>query len=273
MTKFKTRQKVGKYIIEGQVGSGGFSVVYKAFDSIEGVRVALKVPFAHHLSDSLLADFRKEVRLVASLDHPNILRLKNADFVDKHFIVAFPLGERSLAERMRHRMSSSLALDFSEQIIRAVAHAHEKKIIHCDVKPENIILFPGKQLALTDFGIARISQRTVRGSGSGTLGHMAPEQAMGRPSYRSDVFSIGLILHRLWGGKWPEYPFSWPCLGHQRLRAKTHPELIELIRKAMNIESQRRYADASAMLRAFCKIRPKLIRHLEATAQKRRACA
>ncbi|MCA9129454.1 MAG: serine/threonine protein kinase [Planctomycetales bacterium] len=267
---FKTRQKVGKYIIQGKLGSGGFSIVYRAMDTVEGIRVALKVPFARHLSSDVLADFRKEVRLVAQLKHPNILALKNADFVDEHFLVAFPLGEGSLADRLRYRISTSLALSYAEQILRAVAYAHENHIIHCDIKPENIILFPEKQLALTDFGIAKISLRTVHGSGSGTLGHMAPEQAMGKPSYRSDVFSIGLILYRMFGGHWPEYPFAWPFPGHRRLKSNLHSDLIEMIQKSLSVNPRARFADASVMLKAFLKAKARAVRLIEANATKSR---
>ncbi len=267
---FKKRQKVGKYVIEGKLGAGGFSVVYRALDTVEGVRVALKVPFARHLSEDVLNDFRKEVRLVAQLKHPNILPLKNADFVGEHFLVAFPLGEMSLADRLQYRISSALALNYSEQILKAVSYAHDHKIIHCDIKPENIILFPERLLALTDFGIAKISMRTVQGSGSGTLGHMAPEQAMGKPSYRSDVFSIGLILYRMFSGHWPEYPFEWPFPGQNRLKANLPVDLIELIRKSLQVNPRLRFADAKTMLNAFARVKPRTLRLMESRIAKKR---
>jgi serine/threonine protein kinase len=95
-------------------------------------------------------------------------------------------------------------------MIEAVAYAHRQRIIHCDIKPENFILFPDNRLRLTDFGIARVAQNTVAGSGSGTVGYMAPEQAMGKPSMRSDVFSLGLVIYRMLTGQLPEWPFEWP---------------------------------------------------------------
>ena len=78
-------------------------------------------------------------------------------------------------------------VDLARQVLEAVAHAHEHRIIHCDIKPENFILFPGNRLRLTDFGISRLAARTVLASGSGTVGYVAPEQAMGRASFQSDV--------------------------------------------------------------------------------------
>ena len=96
----KARQRLGKYRIERRVSSGGFADVYRALDTIEGVRVALKVPHPHLLTKELLEDFRNEVRLMARLDHVNILPLKDASVVQSHFVIVFPLGERTLADRL-----------------------------------------------------------------------------------------------------------------------------------------------------------------------------
>ena len=167
----RTRQRLGKYRIESKLGDGGFAAVYQAIDTIEGVRVALKIPHDYLLTDSVLGDFRNEVRLAAKLKHPNILPLKNADFVEGRFVIAYPLGERTLAERLQSRLSLSLSFDFTEQMLAGVAFAHEQRIIHCDIKPENLILFANGRLMLTDFGIAKVAFRTIRASGSGTVGY------------------------------------------------------------------------------------------------------
>lgn len=258
---FKARQRVGKYSIERKLGEGGFSVVYRAYDTLEGIRVALKVPHARYVTEEVIEDFRKEVRLLATLNHCNILPLKNADFIEGHLVVTMPLGEQSLAERMCYRMSSRLALSYAEQLLLALAHAHERRIIHCDIKPENLILFEDGRLALTDFGIAKVGLRTIQGSGSGTVGYMAPEQAMGKPSYRSDVFSAGLILCRLFGGQWPEWPFEWPVPGYARMKAKYHRDLIEIVKRAIEVEPRKRFADATKMLAAFQKVKRHALRN------------
>ena len=195
MTALKAKQRFGKYVIEKKLGEGGFAVVYQARDTIEGIRVALKVPYDHLVTEATLDTFRREVRLAARLEHPHIQPLKHADFVEGNFVIVTSLGSGTLEERLTKRLSTKLALNFAGQMLDAVAFAHEHKIIHRDLKPDNLLLFPENQLRLTDFGIARVAHKTLKGSGAGTIGYVAPEQAMGQPSFRSDVFSFGLIMH------------------------------------------------------------------------------
>lgn len=266
----KIRQTFGKYRIERRIAEGGFAVVYQAYDKIEGIRVALKIPYNHLLNSDVLDFFRKEVRLAASLRHPNVLQLKNAEFIDDHFVLAYPLADESLADRLHRRLAAKTAVDYASQLLAAVASAHRARVIHCDIKPENLLLFPQNQLVLSDFGIARVALRTVRGSGSGTVGYIAPEQAMGRPSFRSDVFSSGLILFRMFGGQLPEWPFAWPPPGSERLRSRLPVEAIDLIRRAIEPDPRKRFRDAIQMARVFEALQPKLRRYLnqKSTARK-----
>jgi hypothetical protein len=192
-----------------------------------------------------------EVQVAIRLKHPNILPLINASYIDDRFVIAMELGEESLADRIERRISTARALDLATQAIAAVAHAHEHKIIHCDIKPENFILFPGNQLKLGDFGFAKISLRTLKASGSGTIDYIAPEQAMGRPKFQSDVFSLGLVLYRLFSGKLPEWPFEWPMEGHDQLKSRVRPEFTEFLRNAIQLDPKKRYRDATQMQAAF----------------------
>jgi len=269
----KVGQKLGKYKIEKRLGEGGFATVYRARDTIEGVRVALKVPHPKLVSPELLDDFRKEVRVAARLDHENTLPVKDANFINGHFVIVFPLGDKTLDERLSTRMSLRTALDLADQMIAAVAHAHEQRIIHCDIKPENFILFPDHRVRLTDFGIAKVAMHTVRASGSGTLGYVAPEQAMGKPSLRSDVFSLGLVLYRMFSGVLPEWPFEWPPKGHDRLRKRIDPDLINLIRKAIELDPRKRFRDASQMLTEFRRIKRNAILGLRTGKKRKRPSA
>jgi len=151
--------------------------VYQVFDTIHSIKVALKVPHSSAMYYYFLADFKREARLAPKLEHANILPIRDASFIDGHFVISMPLGERSLAERMRKRLATATALDYIDQALAAVAHAHHCKIIHCDIKPDNFILFPNNQLRLTDFGFSKIAQRTLKqASGSGTVGYMVPER-------------------------------------------------------------------------------------------------
>lgn len=257
----RVAQRVGKYRIERRLAEGPFAAVFQALDTVEGVRVALKIPHAHLMTKELLDDFRHEVRLMARLDHPGILPLKDASFIDSHFVIAIPLGDETLADRIQRRMSLRTALDYADQMLQAVAHAHTNGVIHCDIKPENFILFPDDRLRLTDFGIARVARRTIQGSGWGTLGYIAPEQAMGKPSFRSDVFSLGLVLYRMLSGRLPEWPYEWPPPGFERLRRRVHPELINVLQKAIEFSSRKRFRDAVQMHNAFRRVKPRALKY------------
>lgn len=255
----RARQKLGKYRIHRRLATGGFAEVYSARDTVEGIDVALKIPHDHLLSRGVLQDFRKEARLAAPLDHPNILPIKNAGEVEGRFAIVTRLGQETLADRLGRRMGRKTILAYAEQLLQALAFAHRRRIIHCDLKPENLILFPDNQLRLADFGIAKVARKTVSTSGSGTIGYMAPEQAMGKPSMRSDVFSAGLLLYRMTAGTLPRWPFQWPIVGHERLVRNWHPGFVAIIRRALQVDESKRFATAVQMLDAFQRVRDRAI--------------
>jgi serine/threonine-protein kinase len=259
----RARQKLGKYRIEKRLSEGGFATVYRAFDTIEGVHVALKIPRGARLTEDSLKDFRREVRLAARLEHPNILPLKDASVIGDYFVITFPLGLRTLSDRLSRRLSLRSAILFTEQILEALAYAHEQRIIHCDVKPENMVLFSGERLRLGDFGIAKFAQKTIQGSGTGTIGYMAPEQAMGKPSQRSDVFSAGLTIYRMFSGEWPEWPYAWPPPGIRKLRGRVPPEFVAFLQKAIDPDPRRRFRDAEQMRNAFLRLKPRIHNYAE----------
>jgi serine/threonine-protein kinase len=265
----KARHRIGKYRILRKLGSGGFAVVFKAFDTVEGVPVALKVPHLHVLTPQAVVDFLNEIRLTAGLDHPNILPLKNAEYIDGRLVVAYPLGEQTLADRLQRRLSVETALDLAEQMLEALAYAHGKRIIHCDVKPPNLILFHGSLLRLTDFGISKVAMRTLDASGSGTVGYIAPEQAMGKPSFRSDVFSSGLVIYRMLSGALPEWPFQWPLPGLERLKRKVPSSFIDFLKRALQVNHRKRFPDAGTMLDTLVRLRPAVRRFAEGHKRRR----
>lgn len=248
--------RLDKYRLLARLGEGGFATVFSATDTIEDRRVAIKIPDNRYVNNTQsLDDLQREVRIIAKLDHPGILSLKDARFIDGHFVMVFPLGDETLSERMCRRMARSTIVEYAMQMIDAVAHAHQNRVLHRDIKPENFILFPGQEIQLTDFGLARIERRGHDVSASGTLGYMAPEQAMGHPTYRSDVFSLGLVIYRMVSGELPIYPFQAPLPGFQKLRRGLSKDFIALIRKAIDPVPSRRFRDAVAMNNAMRKIR------------------
>ncbi len=266
MSVLRPRQMLGKYRIESKLAEGGFAIVYRAMDTIEGLRVALKIPHEHLISEALLEDFKQEVRLIAKLNHPNVLPLKDASMIDGRFVIAFILGEKTLFDRLAHRISLPTSLNYSHQMLKAIAYAHSQKIIHCDIKPSNFILFAGDVIRLADFGIAKVSGKSIVGSGTGTLGHMAPEQAMGRPSFRSDIFSAGLIIYRMLTGVWPQWPFEWPLEGFERLkRRRIHPDMIQFMQKATEPDQRKRFIDGTQMLTSFERLLPRSLRYFNET--------
>ncbi len=266
----KTRRKLGKYRIRRRIGSGAFATVYEAYDTIEGIPVALKVPHREQLEKDSLDLIHQEVRLTARLEHENILPLRNAMMIDGYFVIATPLGEQTLTDRLHYRLGPKTALSYAEQLLDALAYAHEQRIIHCDIKPDNVILFPDGLVRLADFGIAKVAlrTRTIMGSGQGTVGYIAPEQAMGKPSFRSDVFSMGLLLYRMFAGALPEWPFDWPLPGADRLRRTVSRDFVAFLRRSIEVRERKRFRDGVQMQRAFEQVAPRALR---ANTRSRRA--
>ena len=245
---------LGKYKLVEPLGSGGFAVVYRARDTVEGHDVALKLPntrFDADNRDQLL----REVRVAMRLDHPNILPIRNADFVGEQLLIAYPIGVESLYRRLQRRISNQRAVSIVEQLLDGLAYAHSRRVIHCDINPSNVILVDSDHVMLSDFGLARIAATTqILGSGSGTVGYIAPEQAMGHPSFRSDVFSLGLLIYRIFGGALPRWPYRWPLAELPRLKRRLSPEAILWLRRAIEVEERKRYKNAGQMKRAYEKL-------------------
>jgi serine/threonine-protein kinase len=269
--QLRPRQKLGKYVIEKRLAEGGFAVVYRARDTIEGIKVAIKVLHENLMTASAIEQFQREARLVAQLEHPNLLPLKSADLIDGRFVMVTALGVESLGDRLERRLAAKTALEFVDQMLEGLAYAHERTIAHCDVKPDNFILFPEGRVRLADFGIARFAQHTLKAGGEGTIGYIAPEQALGSPSLRSDVFSMGITLWRMFSGQLPSYPFDWPMPGHQRIARTLHADMVDMLRKATQIDPRERYTDAGRMLAAFERLKSRaLLASGEAPASRRR---
>lgn len=251
--------RLDKYRLTGRLGEGGFATVYSARDLVLDQNVALKIPESCWVEDeACLEDLHREVRILATLDHPGVVRLKDARMIGPHFVMVFPLGTESLSMRMTRRIGRPAAVDYAVQMIASVAYAHENKVLHRDIKPDNFICFGESEVQLTDFGLARLQTIQHDVSGSGTLGYIAPEQAMGHPTYRSDVFSLGLVLYHLFSGEIPEYPFT-TLPGFHRLRRGLSGPMVDVIKKSIDPTPSRRFRDAVAMHNAVQKLRYPLV--------------
>jgi hypothetical protein len=185
-------------------------------------------------------------------------------------VIVYPLGEQSLHDRLKTRIPLATALEYTRQMLEGMAHAHRRRVIHCDIKPDNILIFSGNRIRLTDFGIAKVAQHTLDATGSGTLGYIAPEQAMGKPSFRSDVFSLGLVIYQMLSGKLPEWPYEWPPRGYDRLRRHFRQDMLTFLRRSFDMNPRRRFRDAAAMLTAFRRLRPRALRQAARPKKRRR---
>lgn len=248
--KLKRRQHLGQYRIDRHLATGGFASVYAATDTVSGLKVALKVLNGGDEAESLTG-LKHEVRIASRLEHPNILVVKTAGMVDGRFVIVTGLAEESLDARLTRRIGRQAALDVAEQLLAGLSDAHRQKIVHCDIKPENVLLFEGGRVRLGDFGLARLALKSLDASGSGTVGFMAPEQALGKPTLRSDVFSAGLVIYRMMAGAAPEWPFEWPFPGAERAMRGYSDELIRFIRRAVEVDQRKRFESCVSMHREF----------------------
>ena len=239
--------RLGKYRLERRLGSGAFAEVWAARDSIEQRKVALKISLSAVVEQYGRADLEREARIASHLQHPNVVALRNADWIGGRFVIATDLARSHLGDYAGARRSGGVALRVVRDVASGLAYAHSRRLMHRDVKPENVLIFADGHAALADFGVSRHARDAARTlTEAGTLGYMAPEQAYGRPTLSSDVFSLGVIAYELLTGKLLTWPFDWPPDGYPRFEAKVPEAFRPVLRRACEFEPTRRYADAVA---------------------------
>jgi len=252
MIRLRRGGRLDKYRLEKPLGAGASSEVWLARDTVLGRKVALKIIPPHVTAEWGAEEIQKEARVAARLEHPNIATVRSAVWVDGYFLLESPAAERSLEGYMAPRRNPNLALSLIRDALAGLAYAHEHKVLHRDVKPGNILVYPGRVAKLCDFGTARIAPTTtVAQTEVGTLGYMAPEQAYGQPRYASDVFSLGLTAYELLTGRLPGWPFDWPLVAHERFEARTTPHVARVLRRALARNFEQRWPDAVAFQRAL----------------------
>jgi serine/threonine-protein kinase len=256
-TTLRRGDRVQKYRIEKRLGEGRFATVYRAYDTIEGVRVALKV-FAQ-TTPAAQNVFAHEARIAALLEHDCIMRLKTAELVGGRGLLVTELGERTLAQALDRPRSMRFALHVLNHLLRGLSYAHERGIIHRDIKPENILLWRDGRVKIADFGVSRFAEPSTHTTVTGTPSYRAPEQAYGRPEYASDVFSLALLFYEMVARVLPTWPFRWPFEHHERFVKRVPKSVVPIIRRAASFDLEHRYRDATAMLAALHRAVPALV--------------
>ena len=203
----------GRYATTRELGRGGMAVVYLAHDRELDRPVAVKVLDGHVASDpDLVARFRREALTAAGLAHPNVVQVYDAGEDEGRLWIVMEHVEGETLERVaarEGRIAPDRVLALAAQACAGLGHAHERGVVHRDVKPANLLLRPDEVLKIADFGIAQAADATrltTAGAVLGTAAYVAPEQARGEPvGPPADVFSLGVVVYRLLTGVLP-----WP---------------------------------------------------------------
>lgn len=266
MDKFVGKRLDGRYEIKEIIGVGGMAVVYKAYDNQENRTVAVKILKEEFISnEEFVRRFKNESKAIAMLSHPNIVKVYDVSFGDLiQYIVMEYIDGITLKEFIEREGSLRWkdAVHFTIQILKGLQHAHDKGIVHRDVKPQNIMVLPDGTIKVTDFGIARFSrseQRTITDKAIGSVHYISPEQARGeRTDEKADIYSVGVMLYEMLTGQLPfqaESAVSVAIMQLQRdpqlpteINGSIPLGLEQITMHAMQKNPERRYQSAAEML-------------------------
>jgi serine/threonine protein kinase len=259
-------QVVGKYKILSTIGSGGFGTVFLAEDTWIDKRVALKVP---HKQGADSVDLLREPRLLASLNHPNIVTILTAERLEDVFFIVmeFVAGETLEAVIARGgALDLPLALDYTCQICNAVDYAHRHGVLHRDLRPSNVLVADSGLVKVADFGTSRFLEIAAHGTTViGSPPYMAPEQFQGKAMFASDIYSLGVTMYQMLTGILP-YDTPSPAdltrlmrnelVTPPRLKNPKIPKAInDIVMKAMAPEISARYQRAGELLDGVLAVR------------------
>ena len=267
MDKYTGKRLDGRYEIHELLGVGGMAVVYRAYDTIDDRMVAIKILKDEFAGNSdFLRRFRNESKAIAVLSHPNIVKVYDVSFGDRiqYIVMEYVDGItlKQYLDQQKETVPWKEALHFTVQILRALQHAHEKGIVHRDIKPQNIMLLQDGTIKVMDFGIARFARsetRTMTDKAIGSVHYIAPEQARGDVTdERADIYSVGVMLYEMLTGRLPFEADNAVSVAIMQLQANPTlprdinpdiPEgLQEITMKAMQKAPSQRYQSAAEML-------------------------
>ncbi|MBP3938725.1 MAG: Stk1 family PASTA domain-containing Ser/Thr kinase [Clostridia bacterium] len=266
MQNYVGKRLDGRYEIREIIGVGGMAVVYKAYDNIDDRIVAVKI-----LKEEFLANeefrrrFKNESKAIAVLSHMNIVKVYDVSYGDRlQYIVMEYVEGITLKEYIQQQgfVNHREAVFFIMQVLRALQHAHDKGIVHRDIKPQNILLLENGVIKVTDFGIARFfasETRTMTDSAIGSVHYISPEQARGDiTNDKADIYSVGVMLYEMLTGRVPFESDNTVSVAIMQLQKDpVMPRMInpqipigieQIIIKAMQKNPNDRYQSAAEML-------------------------
>ena len=265
---FEPGTVIGEYTIEAALGRGGLGTVYRVKHNISHRLEAMKVLLPERLGTVEITErFRREIQLLASLNHPNIARLNTAFHHGDELVMMMELveGEDLRTLSRRTRIGIPHLLDYAAQALRALEYAHARGVVHRDVKPANIMVSPSGLVKVLDFGLAQQAssvELTIAGSVVGSPIYMSPEQVRGeRATAQSDIYSFGVTMYELISGRPPiDGSNSYELMmGHLNTVPKplkeVRPDIAEPISdalaKAMEKDLNRRFGKISELIAAL----------------------
>ena len=261
-------QQLGDYVLDAELGSGSMGAVYRATYLPKRATVAVKVLLDELATDvSFITRFIREARVVSSLDHPNIVRVYDAGRHGEHIYFVMEYFPGSTAGQMlkeRQRLPLETVVEIAMQTADALAYAHRQgRLVHRDIKPDNLLVNERCRVKVLDFGLARIEGArsiTVAGTVVGSLYYVAPEQLLGHTlDGRADVYALGITMYEMLTGHRPyrgqtltemsDAILSGTAKPPSRLVASVPPELEHIIGRAMARDLEYRYHDAGELHR------------------------
>lgn len=253
-----------RYEIIEKIGSGGMSDVYRAKDHALGRDVAIKVLKSEFSQDSsFVTKFRAEAQSAAVLEHPNIVNIYDVGTEDGLYYIVMEYVEGITLKKYiatKGRLGYNEAISIAIQVARGIEAAHNKGIVHQDIKPQNIIISKEGKVKVTDFGIARAANsNTIHAGSMGSVHYVSPEQARnGFVSYASDIYSLGIVMYEMVTGKVPFDGDTPVAVAIQHIQSQMTPpeELVpglpvavsRIIEKCTQKSPEKRYASASELL-------------------------